>query len=190
MVTAAMERLRASLADVPIVSMEDYQYFVHPITDGVPYIEPALLRDVTNEIIRRVDFDEIDVILAPEAMGIHIATALSLQVDVPVSIARKRSYDLEGEVSVAQVTGYGENDLYINGIDTDDRVVVVDDVISTGGTMSALVEAIEATGAELVRFVVVFEKGPGADEHRDSVPLDTLLEVEIENSTVITVEED
>jgi len=32
----ALERLRASLKDCPIVRFGDYEYFVHPITDGIP----------------------------------------------------------------------------------------------------------------------------------------------------------
>lgn len=185
MASAAMERLRDSLTDVPIVSMDEYQYFIHPLTDGVPRIDPALLRDVTNEIIRRVAFDDIDVILVPEAMGIHLGTALSLQVDVPLAIARKRSYGLDGEVSVAQVTGYDENDLYINGIDAEDRVLVVDDVISTGGTMSALIDAVTKIGAQLEQIIVVFEKDGGKPAAiPESAPVDSLLGVSIVDDRV------
>lgn len=181
-----MDRLRASLAGVPIVDFGDYRYFVHPVTDGIPVVDPGLLRDVTNEIVKRVDFDDVDVILAPEAMGIHLATAVSLQVDVPVSIARKRSYGLDGEVSVAQATGYSENDLYINGIGSDDRVVVIDDVVSTGGTMRAMVEAVASIGAELERFVVVFEKRGGEDPREGvTVPLESLLRVAIDGDRVV-----
>lgn len=176
-----MDRLRASMADVPIVDFGEYRYFVHPLTDGVPAVEPALLRDVANEIVRRVDFDGVDRILAPEAMGIHIGTALALQVDRPLAIARKRAYELEGEVSVAQVTGYDENDLFINGIDAGDTVVVVDDVISTGGTMRALTEAMEAVGADLRAFVTVFDKREGADD--DGVI--ALLGVAVEGDQVV-----
>lgn len=180
-----MKRLRASLDDVPIVDRGDYQYFIHPLTDGVPRVDPALLRDVASEVIRRVDFDEVDVILAPEAMGIHLATAVSLQVDVPVAIARKRSYDLPGEVSVAQVTGYSENELYINGIEPDDTVVVIDDVVSTGGTLSAITDALDAIGATLERFVVVFEKrGEGDPGAPEGVPVEVLLGVAINDGLV------
>ncbi len=180
-----MERLRDSLDGVPIVQFGEYRYFVHPITDGIPRIDPSLLRDVSMEIIRKVDFDTVDVILAPEAMGIHLATAVSLQVDVPVSIARKRSYDLDGEVSVAQVTGYDENDLYINGIEEGDWVVVIDDVLSTGGTMRAIHEAIETIGAELIRFVVIFEKADGTGrEQLRGIPADSLLRVAVVDDRV------
>lgn len=181
-----MERLRASLEGVPIVDFEDYRYFVHPITDGVPAVEPALLRDVTNEIVRRVDFDDVDRILVPEAMGIHVGTALSMQVDVPLAIARKRSYGLDGEVGVAQVTGYDENELYLNGIDADDAVVVVDDVISTGGTMRAIVSALDAIDADLRRFVAVFDKRPTDAIADEPVEPLSLLRVEIVDDRLVT----
>lgn len=179
-----MRRLRESAADAPVVEFEDYQYFVHPITDGIPSIDPGLLREVTNEIVKRIDFDGVDRILAPEAMGIHIGTALSLQVDVPLSIARKRSYGLPGEVGVAQVTGYDENELYLNGIESGDSVVVVDDVISTGGTRRAIVEAVDAIGADLERYLVVFDKhesSPAGSLART----EALVRVRIEDDNVI-----
>lgn len=182
-----MRRLRDSLADIPIVDFDEYQYFIHPITDGVPAVDPALLRDVTNEIVRRIDVDGVDRILAPEAMGIHIGTALSLQIDVPMTIARKRSYGLEGEVGVSQVTGYDENELYLNGIEAGDSVVVVDDVISTGGTRGAIVEALESIGVNLMRYVVVFDK---YDRRVDQQFSDTeaLLRVTVDGDQVRVIE--
>lgn len=183
-----MDRLRDSLADVPIVAFDEYRYFVHPITDGIPEIEPALLRDVANEIVRRVDFDGVDRIVAPQSMGIHIGTAVSLQTDVPLTIARKRSYGLEGEVSVAQVTGYDENELFLNGVTADDTVVVVDDVISTGGTQRALLSALAETGAEVRRFVAVFDKRE--DPTDPGFPLEdatALLTVALDGDSVVEV---
>lgn len=181
-----MKRLRASLADAPVVQFDDYAYFVHPITDGIPTVDPSLLREVTNAIVTRIDIDAIDRIVAPEAMGIHLGTALSLHTDVPMTIARKRSYGLDGEVGVAQVTGYDENELYLNGIDGDDTVVVVDDVISTGGTRAAIVDAIEAIGADLERYVVVFDKhDTPVDETLEAT--DALLRVQIQDDAVVEV---
>lgn len=185
-----MDRLRASLEGVPIVDFDDYRYFVHPITDGVPSVEPALLRDVANEIVRRVDFDGVDRILAPEAMGIHVGTAVSLQVDVPLAIARKRSYGLEDEVAVAQVTGYHENELYINGIRPEHTVVAVDDVVSTGGTMSAVVAAVDAIGADLRRFVTVFDKGrEGRDLEHELPTYESLLAVTVRDDRVVVIDD-
>jgi len=162
-----------------------YDYFVHPLTDGVPQIEPALLREVVDEILRIGTF-RADKIVTAEAMGIPIGTALALATGLPLSVIRKRSYGLPGEVSVAQTTGYSANQLFINGVRPGDRVVFVDDVVSTGGTLSACLEALVKIGAELADVIVVFEKGEGRRvvEQRFGRPVKTLLRVEVKDGRV------
>ncbi len=148
--------------DAPVVEKEKdgevYEYFVHPITDGVPPLEPELLREIVVGVVRVADVD-VDVIVAPEAMGIHVSTAVSLATDVPVSVVRKRSYGFDTEVSVTQVTGYSESEMYVNSLEPGDEVLVLDDVLSTGGTLSALTKALEGMGVEVVDVVTVIEKG-------------------------------
>ena len=62
-----------------------------------------------------------------------LALMLSLQLGIPFTIIRKREYGLPGEVSIEQVTGYSKSKMYVNGLKKSDRVVIVDDVLSTGG---------------------------------------------------------
>ena len=153
-----LEKLKESLESCPIVGMKGYQYFVHPITDGVPELDPGLLDEVTDRIIEIGDF-RCDCIMAPEAMGIPLATIISAKTGIPFSIIRKRKYGLPGEVSIAQYTGYSKSDMSINGLEKGDRVVVVDDVLSTGGTMRAIINALKnVIGVEIVDIIVVFEK--------------------------------
>ena len=102
-----MRRLHQSLHEAPIIDKGDYEYLVHPISNGVPMLEPALLREAIVEVMEQSDLD-VDKIVAPEAMGIHLATALSLQTDIPLVVIRKRSYGLSGEVSLHKSTGYSD----------------------------------------------------------------------------------
>ncbi|MGD1061084.1 MAG: hypoxanthine/guanine phosphoribosyltransferase [Methanomassiliicoccales archaeon] len=178
----SLERLKRSLEESPVVRMGDYQYFVNPITDGVPRAEPTILAEVVDEIMRVGEFD-CDVICAPEAMGIPLAAALSLRLGIPYNIIRKRSYGLPGEVSVHQVTGYSEKELYLNGIGPGDRVTLVDDVLSTGGTLRAIIRALGSMGAVLVDVIVVVEKGEGRAvlEQELGVEIKTLVKVEVRN---------
>ena len=100
-----MDLLKRSLLDAPIIEKEGYHYFVHPISDGVPMLEPGLLREIVIKIINKVkreNLENIDKIVTPAAMGIHISTALSLATDIPLVVVRKRRYGLEGEVSLMQ----------------------------------------------------------------------------------------
>ena len=60
----ALDRLRASLAESPIVRFGDYEYFVHPITDGIPLGRPEVLDEVLSELVRIGDWKRCDFIRA------------------------------------------------------------------------------------------------------------------------------
>jgi adenine phosphoribosyltransferase len=175
-----LERLKRSLEESPVVRMGDYDYFVHPITDGIPRMDPSVLQEVLDRILEVGDFD-CDLRLAPEAMGIPLAVPLSLRTGIPYNVVRKRRYGLPGEVSLQQTTGYSRTDMFINGISEGDRVVIVDDVISTGGTIAAIVKALQGMGALIVDIIVVVEKGDRRPilERELGVVIKTLVKVEV-----------
>ncbi|MDD1711563.1 MAG: purine phosphoribosyltransferase family protein [Methanoregulaceae archaeon] len=154
-----LERLIESLETCPLVPRGEYNYFIHPITDGVPLVEPALLREVATAMVKALDLNAVDKIVVTEAMGIHIGTVLSLMTDIPMNIVRKREYRLPGEIVINQATGYSQGKLYVNGICEGDRVVIVDDVISTGGTIRALLPALDQAGADVVDICFAIQRG-------------------------------
>ncbi|MCK9590919.1 MAG: hypoxanthine/guanine phosphoribosyltransferase [Methanoregula sp.] len=154
-----LDRLVTSLEKCPMIKRGDYNYFIHPITDGVPIIEPALLRDVCTAMIKMLDLTGVDTIVVVEAMGIHIGSILSTMTDIPMTIMRKRAYKLPGEIAVHQATGYSKGELYLNGVNRGDRVVIIDDVVSTGGTMKALLQALTIAGAEVVDVCIAVQRG-------------------------------
>lgn len=179
-----MERLTESLRQAPVVDRDGYSYFVHPVTDCLPQVEPELLEEIATAIEDAVDMDDVDKILTAESMGIHHATALTLSSRVPFVVARKRPYGFDEEVAVHQRTGYDEGELYVNGVHEGDKVVLLDDVLATGGTLQALHDAIETTGAEIVDVVVVIRKH--LDEPAD-LPFEvtSLVEVSVEDGEVV-----
>ena len=142
-----LEEVKKSLEASPIVKKGDYNYFVNPISDGVPAMDPKMLRELSLAVYKYADLD-IDKIVAVEAMGIHLATALSLATDIPFVVIRKRQYGLEGEQQVYQKTGYGSSNLYINDLHAGERILLIDDVVSTGGTLIALIKTLEDLGLE------------------------------------------
>ncbi|QPV63569.1 purine phosphoribosyltransferase family protein [Halosimplex litoreum] len=178
-----MERLRESLHEAPIIDKDGYEYLVHPISNGVPMLDPALLREVVVGIVRNADLD-VDKIVAPEAMGIHVATALSLQTDIPLVVIRKREYGLPEEVSLEKSTGYSSSEMYINDIEDGDRVLIVDDLLSTGGTLAAITEALDDIGADVADIVVVLNKvGDSALDDTD-YEATSLLDITVEDGEV------
>ncbi len=184
-----MDQLRQSLLEAPIIEKEDYQYFVHPISDGVPMLKPELLREIVVKIIRKAELEDVDKIVTPAAMGIHISTAVSLMTDIPLVVIRKRQYGLENEVALSQQTGYSESEMFINDVHSGDRVLVIDDVLSTGGTMKAILDALSHIGADVVDVVAVIKKaGPNKLDDTD-YSVKTLINVTVEDGEVVIVDE-
>ncbi|WP_247001366.1 hypoxanthine/guanine phosphoribosyltransferase [Halosolutus gelatinilyticus] len=182
-----LEPLARSLRDAPIVDRDGYPYFVHGVTDGIPTVEPDVLRAIGEAIRDRIDLTDVDALVAPEAMGIHHATALSLAAEVPFVVVRKRSYGFPGEVAVHQETDYGESELYLNGVDAGDRVVFVDDVLSSGSTAERVCDALETVGAELAAVVVVLRR-VDVDRERFDREVTSLLDVRVEGGEVVVVD--
>jgi len=177
----ALDRLRASLKESRVVRFGDYEYFVHPITDGIPLGRPEVLDEVLAELARIGDWSRCDKIVTAESMGFPLAAGLSLRVHKPYVFIRKRKYGLPGEVSLKQTTGYGKTDMFINSVQRGDRVVFVDDVISTGGTLVSIVKALRTIGAEVADVLIVFEKTrEKARVEKDlDLKIKTLLKVDV-----------
>jgi len=180
-----LERLKESLERSEVVRFGEYQYFVHPVTDGIPAMDPAVLDEVLNRIYDLMDMD-VDYLVGAEAMAIPLIASLSLMTGIPYNVVRKRRYGLPGEVSVRQTTGYSEKDLYINGLKKGDRVLLLDDVVSTGGTLRAVVKALQEMGVEVRDIIVVVRKTDRLEElERDlGQSVRTLVSVEVRDGKV------
>jgi adenine phosphoribosyltransferase len=185
-----MQRLQESVRSAPIVDRDGYSYLIHPVSNCVPALDPELLREIVVRIIRKAELENVDKIVTPEAMGIHLSTAVSLMTDIPLVVIRKREYGLEGEVSLAKSTGYSDSEMYINDVSEGDRILLLDDLISTGGTLRAIVGALDETGCEIVDIVIAIRKVGGEDalEGIDH-PVKTLIDIEVGEGEVTIVDE-
>jgi len=180
-----LEALKASFDGSAIVQRGEYEYMVHPLTDGIPRVDPGLLTEVTDAMADVGNFD-CDLIVTVEALGIPLATALSLRTGKPFNVVRKKMYGLPGEVNLSQVTGYSKSSLFVNGIQPGERVTIVDDVVSTGGTLWALVEALKKMQVKIVDIIVVVEKTDkkAEIERKLGCPIKTLVKVEVVDGKV------
>jgi|TARA_B100001540_G_C15785691_1_gene633128 adenine phosphoribosyltransferase len=179
--------LRKSLEDSPIVWKGEYAYFVNPISDGVPRIDPDLMNFIAESIENMVDWENIDVILGIEAMGLPISTLLSSRMRKPLLVVRKRSYGLEGEICVNQSTGYSKGELYINDLKKGERVLLVDDVLSTGGTMESIIEGVHSCNAIIEKIIIIFEKGDGLNKLKEKTNLNiqSLIRVDMDGGKIV-----
>lgn len=176
-----------SLQNAPIVKKGNYFYVINPITDGIPQITPTLLLEVTEGMRKQLNkWTPFDKIVTIEAMGIPLASALSLKMEMPFNIIRKRSYGLSGEHHVKQQTGYSKNDLFINGLYKGDRVVIVDDVLSTGGTLLAVLHTLQSMNVIVKGVCIAIDKGNMSTKltKETKVPIVALLRIDVKEKTV------
>lgn len=183
--------LKQSLEKAPIIWKGDYPYFIHPITDGVPRLEPNVLEAIIGLSVPLINWEKIDVILGIEAMGLPLMAPLSMRTNIPMVIARKRQYGLEGEIEINQETGYSKGSIFLNDIKPGEKIAIIDDVLSTGGTIRSVIEGVKRTGAVIQNIVVVVEKGPGMKLLQDDYPnikFDSLVKLEMDGEKVVILD--
>lgn len=167
---------------------ETYRYIVNPLSSGVPEIPTEALWGCAFEIARVANVKGTTKILTPEAMGIHIAAALSMVTGIPMLIIRKKRNFLPGEVEVIKRTGYAETKMYISQVGKGDRILLVDSIIATGGTYTALLRALENLGATIQDAVAVIERvefqGVARVKQETGYDVKTLLKVMLRNGRV------
>ena len=190
-IMSEIDVLKQSLINAPIIWKGDYPYFIHPITDGVPRLEPDVLKAITELSIPLIDWQSVDMILGIEAMGLPLMAPLSMRTGIPMVIARKRQYGLKGEIEINQETGYSKGSIFLNDIKQGENLVIIDDVLSTGGTIRSVIEGVKKTGAVIQNIVVVVEKGPGMATLQKDYPeirFDSLVKLEMDGEKVVIIE--
>ena len=183
--------LQDSLRDSPIIWKGDYPYFIHPISDGIPRMDADVLRATRDLIVEMVDWSNIDLNVSVEAMGLPLLAAVGDATGKPTVVIRKRQYGMEGEVRVDVSTGYSQSTTYINDIKQGERILIVDDVISTGGTLEPILATLEEMGVILQDIVIAIEKGDGRErlaKERPSWPITTLARIDIIDGRVEILE--
>ena len=183
--------LQDSLRGSPIIWKGEYPYFIHPISDGIPRMDADVLRATRNLIVEMVDWSKIDLIVSVEAMGLPLLAAVGDATGKPTVVIRKREYGMEGEVRVDVSTGYSQSTTYINDILPGERILIVDDVISTGGTLEPILATLEEMGVILQDIVIAIEKGEGRErlaKERPGWPIRTLARIDIIDGRVEILE--
>jgi adenine phosphoribosyltransferase len=149
------ERIAGLLRDVP-----DFPKPGIIFKDISPLLADAAAFDAVIHALARSADDGADIVAGIEARGFLIAGALARQLGTGVVLVRKagklppptlrRAYDLE----------YGSAEIEVpEGLLDGKRVVIVDDVLATGGTMRAAADLVTAAGATVVGMAVIVELG-------------------------------
>ncbi len=113
----------------------------------------SILKDEDGEML------EFDKLLGVEARGFILAGALSGRMGGGVILARKPGKLPYEHISASYQLEYGEDSLevHVDSIKPGDRVIIVDDLLATGGTAEAACKLVRKLGGEIVKIIFLVE---------------------------------
>ncbi|MFT5425616.1 MAG: adenine phosphoribosyltransferase [Gammaproteobacteria bacterium] len=150
-----MERLKAHIRNIPDFPKPGIQFKdITPLTK-----DPAMMRLAVNQLIHPFLGDEITAVAGMEARGFIFGSLAAWVLGVsfvPLRKPGKLPHDIE---SLSYDLEYGSASLEIHrdALNSNDKVLLVDDLIATGGTAVASCQLIEKLGAEISACAFVVE---------------------------------
>ena len=137
-------------------------------------IDVPFLLEMGKEIARLYKDTPVNKILTIETSGIPIAFAAAQYMNVPVVFVKKnKSGNISDDVYSSRVASFTRKNVYDavvskEFLNSDDKVLVIDDFLAKGNALTGLIDIINQAGATLSGCAIAIEKGfqGGGDELR------------------------
>ena len=158
-----MQRLKDKIRDIP-----DFPKPGIIFKDITPLVkDPATLRLATHQLIYPFLGRNITAVAGMEARGFIFGSLVAWELNLPFIPLRKPGklpYDAQS-VSYDLEYGSASLEVHTDAVDKNDRVLLVDDLLATGGTAKASCDLIEQLGAtvEALAFVIELDSLHGRD---------------------------
>ncbi len=128
--------------------------------DIMPLLQdPQIFRKIIDSFVHRYQGMNLDAIAAVDARGFILGAPLAYELGLSLVPIRKKgklpfdtiseSYDLE--------YGQAEIELHTDAFKANDRVIIMDDLIATGGTMLAACELVKKLDAQVVEVAAIID---------------------------------
>ena len=141
---------------------------------------PRAFRRAIDELVQPWSGTKMDKVAGMEARGFILGGAVAHQLSAGFVPIRKKGKLPHTTVSIAYSLEYGvdEMEMHTDAVVKGERVILVDDLIATGGTAEGAVQLLQKMGAEVVAACFVIdlpELGGAAKIEKLGVPVRTLL---------------
>lgn len=150
-----MDELKKAIREIPDFPKKGILFY--DITTLLK--DPIAFRKAVDALADRYDGDPPGCIVAIDARGFIFGAALAYKLGIGLGIVRKTGklpYKTH-KASYALEYGSDEVEMHVDAVDEGQRVLIVDDLLATGGTASATVDLIRAAGGDVVECCFVVE---------------------------------
>ena len=141
--------------------------------------DPQAWQEVVRQLGQVCDQLQPDLIVGIESRGFIVGTSLATALSLPFAPVRKPG-KLPGQVhGIDYSLEYGTDrlEIHVDGFENSPRVLVVDDLLATGGTAAATAELVSLAGGQLCGFAFVIELADlnGRSKLPSGVPVESLI---------------
>lgn len=129
--------------------------------------DPDGLELAIDTLLEMIEFEDIDIIVGPEARGFIFGMPIAYELHKGFVMIRKKGKLPRETVSRSYALEYGhaEVEIHKDAIKPGQKVVLVDDLLATGGTMEANIKLVEELGGIVVKVIFLIElEGLGGRE--------------------------
>jgi adenine phosphoribosyltransferase len=123
--------------------------------------DPASVRYVVDRFTEAFRDSDLDAIVSIESRGFLFGAPLAYNLGLPLVPVRKAGKLPAAKMSVEYSLEYGKSqlDIHEDALQRGDRVVIIDDLLATGGTAMAAAKLVELLGASVHAFAFLVELG-------------------------------
>jgi adenine phosphoribosyltransferase len=182
--------VRKAFETTIVEKIGNYPYPISPLAGANP-IKPELLNEIVKAVKNESVFKEAELIVTFESAGAQLAAVIGQELKLPYVVAKKKSLNLEKEISFNVTTNFDEKTFYLYGDLANKKIIIIDDVVSSGETIKSAYLALNEAGAKVVAFFTVAAKTnfigrKYQDVLKDiHIPLISLVKIKIINDKVI-----
>ncbi|MCR4841416.1 MAG: adenine phosphoribosyltransferase [Lachnospiraceae bacterium] len=117
------------------------------------------LKLAVDELTKLLEGIDFDVLVGTESRGFIFGSAIAYNLHKPLVLARKKGKLPRKTVSAEYELEYGTDviEMHADSIKPGQKVVLVDDLLATGGTMKATASLVEEMGGEVVKIIFLME---------------------------------
>lgn len=128
--------------------------------DITPLLQsPEAFKFIVDQLVQRYQDKKIDIIAGVESRGFLFASVLSYALNKPLVVIRKKGKLPHITVSYTYQLEYGEDtiEMHEDSIPKGAQVLLVDDLLATGGTAEAAAKLVEKMGGQVFELAFVIE---------------------------------
>ena len=143
-----------------VASIPDYPEKGIIFRDILPLMaDGEAFKQATDEITAFARERNVDMVVGPEARGFIVGCPVAYELGVGFAPARKKGKLPRATVSASYQLEYGEATLQMenDSVKPGQRVLVVDDLLATGGTIGATIDMVEQMGGKVVGAAFLIE---------------------------------